>query len=90
MPRSSEAFIYFTAYFYLSPRSMRAIHSTVEVLPTPGGPARIRCGKLPILTTELTISNTGLETVDDLLIPKDFIKYLWSVLLQPNFLSHLY
>lgn len=46
-PRSSDAFSYFTASFSLSPSSILAMHRTVDVLPTPGGPVRIRCGTLP-------------------------------------------
>lgn len=44
IPLSSEALSSFTAFLYYSPNSSFTMHSTLDVLPVPGGPDKIRWG----------------------------------------------
>ena len=47
MPLESDALSSSTASLYVPPRSWRARQRTDDVLPDPGGPARIMLGRLP-------------------------------------------
>lgn len=55
IPRSSDAFNYFTAYDVLSPNSYFTIHKTLDVFPTPGGPDNIIWGIEPWDTHDFNV-----------------------------------
>ena len=52
IPLSSDAFSYLTAFLCYSPSISFTIHRTLEVLPVPGGPAKIKWGIYPCCTQE--------------------------------------
>jgi hypothetical protein len=55
IPLSSEALSYKVASLKWFSRSSRTIQSTLDVLPTPGGPERMRLGIVPWATHERSV-----------------------------------